>query len=183
MIPDETLASQVQRGDRRALDALVERHYDALMGYLYRLTLGDRPLAQDLTQEAFLRALRGIGSYDTRRPFKPWLYAIAVHAARNHAARAEQRRVTALDDDDRLADDAHEADSALQADDEARAVLAALADLPTHQREVITLYYYADLPLSAIAAALDIPLGTVKSRMSLGLARLRQHMSMHEAPP
>ncbi|MCC6804808.1 MAG: RNA polymerase sigma factor, partial [Anaerolineae bacterium] len=78
---DEQLAQRLQSGDRSAMSALVERHYDALMGYLYRMTRGDRALAEDLAQETFLRALRGIGGYQHARPFKPWLYAIATNIA------------------------------------------------------------------------------------------------------
>src|SRR3954447_15949399 len=89
---DEDLARQLQQGDRGALTALVERHYDSLLGYLYRMTRGDRSLAQDLVQETFLRALRGIGGYQYPRPFKPWLYAIATNLARNHYTSADTRR-------------------------------------------------------------------------------------------
>ena len=62
-LTDERLAQALQQGDRAALTTLVERHYDPLLGYLYRMTRGDRSLAQDLVQETFLRALRGIGGY------------------------------------------------------------------------------------------------------------------------
>ena len=74
MATDEELAQQLQQGDRAALGELVERHYDPLLGYLYRLARGDRTLAQDLAQETFLRALRGIDGYDLSAPVQ----AVAV---------------------------------------------------------------------------------------------------------
>src|SRR5690348_4545040 len=98
-VSDEQLAQQLQDGDRAALTALVERHYDPLLGYLYRLARGDRPLAQDLAQETFLHALRGITHYTYPRPFKPWLYAIATNLARNHYNRADTRRTDNTDED------------------------------------------------------------------------------------
>lgn len=179
MVTDERLALALQGGDTNALDALVERHYDLLIGYLYRLLHGDRALAQDIAQETFLRALRGISRYSHPRPFKPWLYAIATNLARDHYSRAETRRAVPIPDDDVLVSDAA-ADDDLTALEQQRAVLTALASLPDHQREVIILTFYQDMPPNAIADTLNIPLGTVKSRLSIGVARLRERMKRDE---
>ncbi len=176
---DEELAEQLQRGDRRALAPLVERHYDALIGYAYRLTYGDRALAEDLVQETFLRVLRGISSYQFPRPFKPWLYAIATNLARNHYASADQRRTSSDEVDD--LPDAEEPDTFIIAHDEQQRVIAALRSLPDHHREVIILAYYQSLTLAEIADTLHIPLGTVKSRLSNGIARLREKMKAYAA--
>jgi RNA polymerase sigma-70 factor (ECF subfamily) len=172
---DEQLAQGLQQGERGTLPALVERHYGSLMGYLYRITRGDRALAQDLAQETFLRALRGISSYQYPRPFKPWLYAIATNLARNHYTSADARRTKNADEDADYAND-DTPDAALLERDEAQAVIAALDTLPDHQREVIVLSFYQSLSLQAIADTLDIPLGTVKSRLSIGVKRLRERM-------
>ncbi|MCC6801729.1 MAG: RNA polymerase sigma factor [Anaerolineae bacterium] len=179
METDEQLAQQLQQGDRAALIALVERHYDPLLGYLYRLTRGDRALAQDLAQETYLRALRGIDSYAYPRPFKPWLYAIATNLARNHYTSADTRRTeNAVDDREYGAGDAP--DVPLLEREEAHAVTAALDLLPDHQREVIVLYFYQSLSLQAIADTLAIPLGTVKSRLSIGVSRLREQIKAQD---
>lgn len=182
--PDELIARQLKHGQAAALDVLMERHYAPLYRYLYRLLHGDRALAEDLAQETFLRALRGIGGYHENRPFKPWLYAIATHLARDHFARAETRRAHAMPDD---ADDDHpafavadEPDAALIAHDEQQAVIAALASLPDGQREVLILHFYHEMRLAEIAAVLNVPVGTVKSRLSIGTARLRERMKQDE---
>ncbi|MEO8395546.1 MAG: RNA polymerase sigma factor [Chloroflexota bacterium] len=176
VVSDEQFAQQLQQGDRDALTALVERHYDPLLGYLYRMTRGDRSLAQDLAQETFLRALRGISGYASPRPFKPWLYAIATNLARNHYTSADLRRTENIAEDAEYgAEDAP--DAALLEQAEAEAVIGALDRLPATQREVIVLYFYQALPLQAIADVLDIPLGTVKSRLSIGVGRLRKLMT------
>src|SRR4051794_6135940 len=125
MVTDEQLAQRLQSGDRAALTTLVERHYDPLLGYLYRMTRGDRSLAQDLAQETFLRALRGISGYQHPRPFKPWLYAIATNLGRNYYTRAETRRTdNAGEDAEYGTDDAP--DAALLEKAEAQSVIAAL---------------------------------------------------------
>ncbi len=173
VLSDEQLARSVQHGHTSDLAALVERHHSSLLGFLYRLTGGDRSLAEDLTQEAFLRALRSIQQYHPAQRFKPWLYAIAINAARDHFKRAEMRYAAQLSDDDfsGLADPIEWDDTRLDAGQQ---VAAAIAALPAHQREAIILRYYQDLSLAEIAEVLAIPIGTVKSRLSLGLRQLRQ---------
>jgi RNA polymerase sigma-70 factor (ECF subfamily) len=176
-LTDEQLAQKLQQGDRAALTTLVERHYDPLLGYLYRMTRGDRSLAQDLVQETFLRALRGIAGYSSPRPFKPWLYAIATHLARNHYASADRRRTENVSEDaDYAAEDTY-GEMVLVAEAEVEAVIAALDTLSDAHREVIVLYYYQSMPLQAIAEVLGIPIGTVKSRLSNGVARLRKFVT------
>lgn len=172
-ISDEQLAARLQRGDRMALNALVDRHYDPLIGYLYRLLGGDRDHALDLAQETFLRALRGIEGYDRSRPFKPWLYAIATHLARDQAARAENRRVQAWHEGIDPPDDSPSQEGALMDAESTHQVQAALAQLPLEQREVVILFYYQDLSQHQIAQALAVPLGTVKSRLHHAVHRLR----------
>jgi RNA polymerase sigma-70 factor (ECF subfamily) len=179
VISDEQLARQAQQGERGAMAELFDRHYDRLVGYLYRLTLGDRALAEDLAQETFLRALRALGSFQPGLPFKPWLYAIASNAARNHLSRAELRRVDALAPESTIAAAEPDAESAVIAAQAARAVTSALSALPPHQREVLLMFYYLDLTLAEIAEALAIPVGTVKSRLSLGRERLRAALKEH----
>jgi len=175
VITDEQLALQLQQGHRAALATLVGRHYDALLGYLYRMMSGDRALAEDLVQETFLRVLTAVQQYQHPRPFKPWLYAIATNLARNHYKRADTRHTDSVDDDLEC-EDGDVPEDVLLARDEVQAVIAALAALSDEQREVIVLYYYQSLEGPEIAAALNIPLGTVRSRLAAGVRRLRQWM-------
>ena len=154
---------------------LVDRHYDALMGYLYRMCGGNRPLVEDLAQETFLRVLRSIGRYDYPRPFKPWLYAIATNLARSHYARADTRRSMTIANP--VAKDATTnppIEDIVTNSEDVRQAVQALMMLPDHFREVIVLRYLQELSLAEIAEALDIPVGTVKSRLSNGLRKLRE---------
>ena len=169
---DEQLARRMQRGHTSDLALLVERHHGLLLGFLYRLTGGDRSLAEDLTQETFLRALRSIQQYQTSRPFKPWLYAIAVNVTRDYFKRAETRHAVILTDDELLAlPDPFELEETIEVDGPRLA--SAIGALPVQQREAIILRYYQDLSLAEMAAVLSVPIGTVKSRLSLGLRQLR----------
>lgn len=166
---DEILAQRLQRGERAAVASLVERHYDSLAGFLYRLTGGDRMQAEDLAQETFLRVLRAIHTYQTGRRFKPWLYAIALNLWRDACRRSTAQRTDAVDDDMLAALPGNEVVKA----GEEEALVRAVRSLPPGQREAVILRYCQDLSLAEIAEALGVPTGTIKSRLSLGLKRLK----------
>jgi RNA polymerase sigma-70 factor, ECF subfamily len=179
-VTDEQLAQQIQQGQPDALTILVEHHYDSLLGYLYRMLSGNRPLAEDLVQETFLRVVRSIDRYTYPRPFKPWLYSIATNLARNYYDSAETRRTTVGIDDVNAPDDAPGIEDVLTHQRNVEHVIAVLDALPDHQREVIILRYYQECSLAEIAEVLKLPVGTVKSRLSIGLSRLRALMEEEE---
>lgn len=170
---EEELALNLQRGDLSALAILVEQHHSPLLGFLYRMTGGDRTLAEDLVQESFLRVIRSIAQYQYPRPFKPWLYAIATNIARDHYKRADSRHTIDMPDEQMTPENIELPEDALLSQDEEQRVASAITGLPNHQREVVILRYYQELSLAEIADALNIPVGTVKSRLSLGLQRLK----------
>jgi RNA polymerase sigma-70 factor (ECF subfamily) len=180
-LTDEDLAQGIKQGDRQHLALLVERHQSPLIGFLYRMTDGDRTLAEDLVQETFLRVLRSIQQYQHPRPFKPWLYQIATNLVRDHYKRAETQRAFGMPDDmERMSDEFPLPEEALLLDAETQQVIVALRTLPDHQREAVILRYYQELSLGEIAEVLNIPAGTVKSRLSLGLGRLREFLLERE---
>jgi RNA polymerase sigma-70 factor, ECF subfamily len=183
LLRDEDLALGIQQGDRDALTMLVERHHDPLLGFLYRMTGGDRTLAEDLVQETFLRILRSIQQYQHPRPFKPWLYMIATNLTRDHYKRADMRHTMSMPDNLGEIASQHETlpEDAMVFRHEAKRVALAIQELPAHQREAVILRYYQELSLAEIAAVLEVPLGTVKSRISLGLGRLRTALLEQEA--
>jgi RNA polymerase sigma-70 factor, ECF subfamily len=191
---DEELALGLQQGRKDDLAALVQRHYSPLVGYLYRMTGGDRMQSEDMAQETFLRALRGIASYTYPRPFKPWLYAIATNLAHNYHTRAETRRTVIVETDSTATNEMEAVEAEMPLPEaqliagetereSAQAVARALAALPDHQREVVVLRYYQEWSLAEIAEALSIPVGTVKSRLSLGLRSLRVQMRPNMGEP
>ncbi len=175
---DETLAHQLQTGDKDALSSLVMRHHNALIGYLYRMCGGNRPLAEDLAQETFLRVICSIQQYTYPRSFKAWLYAIATNLVRDHHKRAETRYVlNDISEDEYVqSNNTIRPEAIIESDEEVSHLLDALMQLSEFHRAVIIMRYHEALPLNDIATALDIPLGTVKSRLSKGLHKLRQLM-------
>lgn len=175
LFSDEQLALGIQRGRMDDLTVLVERYHAPLLGFLYRMTGGDRALAEDLVQETFLRVLGNIASYRYARPLKPWLYTIAVNLVRDHYKQAEFRHTDSM-----LAHvdppTAGTPETELLASEATKRAIMALIALPILQREAILLRYFHDFTLNEISQALHIPVGTVKSRLSMGLKRLRERL-------
>jgi RNA polymerase sigma-70 factor, ECF subfamily len=173
MCSDETLAAGVQQGSKADMQTLVERYYEPLLRFLFWLSGGNQAQAEDMVQEAFLRMMRGIASYDPSRPFKPWLYAIAEHIARNQAQRADARLTESMLGEAVYLDHLPLPEEHVEAGEMRQVVADGLSKLPVQQREVIALFFYENLPQKEIAETLGIPVGTVKSRLSLGLKQLR----------
>ncbi len=180
-LSDEQIIAQVMLGKRASLEILVERYHKLLFGYLYRLTNGNRPLAEDLVQETFLRVLQQ-DSYQTQRPFKPWLYSIATHLAYDYFRSAQARRTINTDENgfSDCADPQPAPEEIAQTVDEGEVIASAIGQLGEEYRAALFLRFYQGLCLQEIAQTLQIPLGTVKSRLSVGAARLRELLVDYE---
>lgn len=169
---DLALVRRVQRGDKRAFDLLVSKYQLRLAKLVGRL-VSDRAEAQDVVQEAFIKAYRALPNFRGDSAFYTWLYRIAVNAAKNHLVARSRRPPTA--DVDITDGDVEEA-GVLMADvatpesyaarDQLQAALArALAELPEDLRTALTLCEMEGLSYDEIAQVLDCPIGTVRSRI------------------
>lgn len=155
---ETALVAAAQRSDKRAFDALVSAHRAPLRGFLTRRVGGEA--MEDVFQETLLAAWVALPRFEPRVRFKSWLYRIALNKAADYC-RAQKRlwaRETGLDAGDNLRarDDVH------AAVEQNETVQTALACLPDAQREVLELYYYAELTLPQIAQVLERNLNTVK---------------------
>jgi RNA polymerase sigma-70 factor, ECF subfamily len=165
---DADLAAQASRGDRRALETLLDRHADRVHA-LCRRVIAHREDALDATQEAMIAIARGITRFDGRSAFTTWMYRVVTNAALDELRRKQRRPdpvdVTAID---------HPAPGpALDTEASERLdVDAALATLPADFRVVVVLRDLLDLDYAQIAEVLDIPPGTVRSRIARGRALL-----------
>lgn len=178
---DRTLAARARRGDERAFTELVEHHHTSARR-VATVVLGHHTGADDVTQDATLRAWRAIDTLDPERGFRAWYLRIVANTARNERRASGRRAALALRRPlrDRAPDDP-EADAVTNA--ERAIVLDALNRLDTDDRLVIALRYFEDLGIADIAHVLDCPTGTVKSRLSRATARLRGHLTSTEVRP
>ena len=188
-LSDHELLVLLHQGETAALQILVQRYHDPLRGYLFRVLGGDRALAEDCTQEAFLRVLRQCHQPDqpVARSFKAWLFAIATNLARDELKSAARRTRVALGVDlladllQALPDPAPGPEAQALAREHDAALIAALNRLTVDYRATLLLRFYNDLSLDEIAGVLHIPVGTVKSRLSTGLRQLRRILTaLHE---
>lgn len=154
---------------------VVRAHGDAVYGFVLRRVGGSRALAEDLTQEAFLRAWRGRRGFREETTVRGWLCAIAANVVRDHARRLRRRpaEVPAPDWLD-VPDTADDPASAAIAIDDLAALRTALAALPANQREMFLLRERDGLSYADIAAVLGCPVGTVMSGLSRARLRLRE---------
>jgi RNA polymerase sigma-70 factor (ECF subfamily) len=145
-------------GDQSAMTALVGRFGGQVFGLCYRM-LGCRQDAEDVVQEAFLRALRNLSRWDPQRPFEPWLLAIAGNRCRSLLAR--RRRLPRPSE---MVEDAPARQPDLRpAQDLAEELQRALNEIRPEYREAFLLFHERQLSYIDIAASLEVPLGTVKT--------------------
>lgn len=175
MDPDQDDAARLRRGDTSGLAGLMARHQDRLFRYLLRL-LGDEAVAEDTFQQAWVQVAERIGRYDARRPFGPWLFAVARNLALDHLRR---RRPESLEEGvERAAPASGESDPlgrALESQRRAR-VAESVAALAPLDREVLSLRFEEELALPQLALTLGVPVPTAKARLYRALARLRERL-------
>ena len=180
---DRVLVALARDGDRAAFDELVRRHADGLYAVVVRLC-ADRDEAEEVTQEAFLRAWRGLPAFRGDAQFFTWLYRIGVNEARRRADGMRRRAdvvVVSLDEQrehasrDRSVQPVDRAEHA----DLRRTLDAAIAALPVDQRAALVLRDVEGLSTAQAAAVLGLREAALKSRLHRARELLRAGLADH----
>lgn len=169
---DLALVERVQRGDRAAFDVLVLRYQQKVLKLIMRY-VRDAMEAEDVAQEAFIKAYRALPSFRGDSAFYTWLYRIAINTAKNTLVSNKRRPIDYdldLQDPEQYALQARLTDGEtpehLVLTDEIReTVNAAMAELPEDLKTAIVLREIDGLSYEEIAASMDCPVGTVRSRI------------------
>jgi RNA polymerase sigma-70 factor, ECF subfamily len=176
---DSVLATRAARGDRLALEMLLDRNVDRVHAVCRRV-VGHPEDALDATQEALIAIARGIDRFDGRAAFSTWCYRVATNAALDELRRRRRRPVPAHPDDpEPIAPGPgveERVGTRLDVD-------AALRALPDDFRVAVVLRDLCDLDYAEIAEVLDVPPGTVRSRISRGRALLVERLDPGAAGP
>lgn len=169
---DQQLVERVQRGDKRAFDLLVLKYQHKILGLVVRF-VHDPQEAQDVAQEAFIKAYRALANFRGDSAFYTWLYRIAVNTAKNHLVargrRPPDNDVDAADaeffEGDNALKDIETPERALLRDEIEATVHRTIVQLPADLRRALTLREFEGLSYEEIATAMDCPVGTVRSRI------------------
>jgi RNA polymerase sigma-70 factor (ECF subfamily) len=176
-LPDAELMAMVQAGDREAFAGIVDRHKDAVVGFLFRLT-GDRDRAEELGQETFVRLYQHVRNYREQGRLLPLLFHIAGNLVRSEERRARRWRVLRPLVSINGHATAFSPQTELLRDEAQRQVVRALSGLPVHYRVPLVLRELENWSYDEIAQATGCPEGTVKSRIN----RARQQLKDALAP-
>ena len=169
---DQLLVERVQKGDKRAFDLLIQKYQHRIISLVSRY-VSDHAEAQDVAQEAFIKAYRAIGRFRGDSAFYTWLYRIAINTAKNWIV-AKNRRPPASDID---AVDAEQygmssrlketstPENELMREEIERTVFDTIASLPEDLRTAIMLREMDGMSYEEIATTMECPIGTVRSRI------------------
>jgi RNA polymerase sigma factor (sigma-70 family) len=172
---EDALIQRAKDGDADAYEELVRSYQEVAFRTAYLVTR-NAPDAEDVTQEAFLKAWRALRRFRAGRSFRPWLLRIVTNEALNRR-RSLQLRARLLErarTERRAGDAVPSPDAALELADERRRLLHALDALPQSHRLVFVYRYVLGLSETEVAEVLSLPLGTVKSRSVRALAKVRE---------
>lgn len=179
------LVERVLGGDTQAFAAIVQRWQGPLVNMAWRYCR-DRGRAEEMAQEAFVRAWRGLKQWRREGSFSTWLFSVAANVYRTELKRIPSVHLPLEQAEEPATGSTQETRMDEAARDEAvrRSVLA----LPEKYREPLILYYFHEMDLSAAAATMGLPEGTMKARLSRGREMLRQrfpHLQTQygEGPP
>ena len=172
---DLELIRLMRRADMRAFDVFYDRYINLVYSIAFSI-LGDPPLAEDVTQDVFLKIWRNVERYDpAKAKVNTWLSRIARNRAIDVLRKQKplQRQVSWVYTQEQEPGDGVTPEDRVSQHLTGTRVRQALAQLPEEQREALALAYFQNMTQQAIADKLGEPLGTIKTRIRLGMQKLR----------
>ncbi|MBI4807774.1 MAG: RNA polymerase sigma factor RpoE [Nitrosomonadales bacterium] len=170
---DQQLVERAQRGDKHAFELLVAK-YQRRLGRLISRFVRNAAEAEDVTQDAFIKAYRALPAFRGDSAFYTWLYRIGINTAKNHLVAQGRRAPTSTPFDAEEAEDFEDAallhevstpENELMSKQVVEVVNSSLQELPDDLRTALTLREIEGLSYEEIAAVMDCPIGTVRSRI------------------
>lgn len=170
LVSDLELVEKVKSGDRKSFSELVRRHQRGVLRLSLRF-VKDMDTAEDVTQEAFIKAYEKLSSFEGRASFKSWLFQIAVNTARN---KLREWKKDTVDVDDVQLGVAAVAETALVHGAVSDLLQQEVDKLPHKQKTALVLRVYEDLSFNEIAEIMECPYDTAKANYRHALMKLRQ---------
>ena len=178
---DQEIIAEILKGNSRRFAVLVDRYKDRGMTLAVRI-LGSREEAEEVLQDAFVRAYRGLRDFRSEAKFSTWFYRILYNLCMTRLSR-RKGSPTRVEQDEELNSETVSGDSEVPTPlqiaetQELRAILLEeISRLPDHFRAAVTLFYLEDLSYGDLALTLNLPLGTVKTNLFRARVLLRQRV-------
>ena len=184
---DRELIQRYRKGDLEAFDTLIKRYEKPLFNFIYRL-IGNKATAEDIFQEVFLRAIKGLSKYRHQKKFSSWLYRIAHNLIIDTVRKEKREKIISLETKvnesqgesrllkDTIPDKRYLPHHHLERKELRKRLEEALESLPFEQRQVFILREQAQLPFKEIASLLNCSLSTALGRMRYALKNLRSQL-------
>ncbi len=178
---DQRDVERVLAGDTSAFAGIVQRWQGPLVNLAYRFCR-DRGRAEEMAQEAFLRAYKGLAKWRRDAAFSTWLFALATNVYRTELRRIPANTVSFEDvaEPRDVRGDGQAMQGRLEDQERDRAVQRAVDALPSKYREALLLFYFQEMDVAAAARSLGVAEGTVKARLFRGRELLRRKLQLPE---
>lgn len=176
-LTDNDLVERVRGGDDESFRLLVERYSRSIYRAAYRIT-NNTADADDVVQEAFLRAYRALSSFDARASFTTWLHRIAINCALDliDSRKRRDHRINAGEDLSLLASSDASPDRIVLGTEMQRAIAAAMDALTGNERTAFVLRHFEGMPLEEIGQILGTRLNATKNTVFRAVKKLRQQL-------
>ncbi len=177
MDTEQDIIIAAQNGNRFAFGQLVKLYQRSAYAAAYSF-VGNREDALEMSQEAFVRAFRAMGRFDTQMPFYPWLYRIVRNVCLNYLKKKRRHGEVSLNSMMEKGFDVSTSEAnpeeCVATKDMQHAIAQAITQLSQEHQEILRLRHFQELSYAEIAACLDVPQGTVMSRLYAARKKLRR---------
>ncbi len=170
---DEQIMEAVKGGDVQQASLLFDRYNKRLFNYLARMTF-DRDLAEDLTQNVFVRLLKYRTSYKEGLKFQSWIYQVARNVFADHYQSSQNRKNSTMDIED-VGDELLEPGAGREQQDQERLLIRSMAMLNDEQRELLVLTRFTGLKYEDVAVLMNTTVANIKVKVHRAIGKLREN--------
>lgn len=170
---DESIMEAVKHGDLQQATLLFERHHKRIYNFLARMTM-DRDVAEDLTQNVFLRMIKYRNTYREGHRFQSWLYQVARNVFSDHYQNAKNKSAGFIDVE-KISDHIPDNNEGEELSEKERLLHVCLTKLTEEQRELLVLTRFQQLKYEEVAAIMDTTVANIKVKVHRAIMKLREY--------
>jgi RNA polymerase sigma factor (sigma-70 family) len=173
LMTDELIMEAVKNGELQKASVLFDRYHKRIFNFLMRMTM-DRDVAEDLTQNVFLRMIKYRNSFREENRFMPWLYQMARNIFSDHY-QEHKKRGSSFVDIDKMSEKIVDAENGGEQDEREKLLHKSLSLLSEDQRELLVLTRFQQMKYEEVALIMDTSVANIKVKVHRAIAKLREH--------